>query len=78
MRNSAKPSIYIVAALVAAVTILTAVHIRQARGRTVTFALRSMVGVLVIVAAVATLVQTYRIGDSGARAAWGNLTSSAQ
>ncbi|MGO9924880.1 MAG: DUF2231 domain-containing protein [Mycobacterium sp.] len=70
--------IYIVAALVATVTILTAVHIRQARGRTVTFALRSMVGVLVIVAAVATLVQTYRIGDSGARAAWGNLTSSAQ
>jgi Predicted membrane protein (DUF2231) len=70
--------IYIVAALVATVTILAAVHIRQARGRTVTFALRSVVGVLVIAAAVATLVQTYRIGDSGARAAWGNLTSSAQ
>jgi len=70
--------IYIVAALVATVAILAAVHIRQARGRTVTFALRSVVGVLVIVAAVATLVQTYRIGDSGARAAWGNLTSSAQ
>ena len=70
--------VYIVAALVATVTILAAVHIRQARGRTVTFALRSVVGVLVIVAAVTTLVQTYRIGDSGARAAWGNLTSSAQ
>ncbi len=70
--------IYIVAALVAAVTLLAAVHIRQARGRTVKFALHSVVGVLVIVAAVATLVWTYRIGDSGARAAWGNLTSSAQ
>ena len=69
--------IYIVAALVAAVTLLTAVHIRQARGRTATFALHAVVGVLVIVAAVATLIQTYRIGDSGARAAWGNLTSSA-
>lgn len=70
--------VYIVAALVATVALLAAVHIRQARGRTVTFALHSMVGVLVIAAAVATLVQTYRIGDSGARAAWGNLTPSAQ
>jgi len=70
--------IYIVAALVATVTLLAAVHIRQARGRTAKFALQSMIGLLVIAAAVATLVQTYRIGDSGARAAWGNVTSSAQ
>jgi len=68
--------IYIAAALVASVTLLTAVHIRQARGRTVKFALHSVVGVLVIAAAVTTLIQTYRIGDSGARAAWGNVTSS--
>jgi predicted membrane channel-forming protein YqfA (hemolysin III family) len=68
--------IYIVAALVATVTLLTAVHIRQARGRTVKFTLHSVVGVLVIIAAVSTLVQTYRIGESGARAAWGNVTSS--
>jgi len=67
--------IYMVAALVAALTLLTAVHIRQARGRTVKFALHTVVLVLVIAAAVATLVQTYRIGDSGARAAWGNLAS---
>jgi ascorbate-specific PTS system EIIC-type component UlaA len=70
--------IYIVATLVAAITLLGAVHIRQARGRTVKFALHSVVAVLVIAAGVATLVQTYRIGDSGARAAWGNLTSSGQ
>jgi len=68
--------IYIVAALLATVLVLTAVHIRQARGRTVKFALHAVVGVLVIAAAVATLVQTYRIGDSGARAAWGNVASS--
>jgi hypothetical protein len=37
-----------------------------------------VVGVLVIAAAAATLVQTYRIGESGARAAWGNVPSSAQ
>jgi len=70
--------IYMAAALVASVALLTAVHIRQARGGTVKFALHSVVGVLVIAAAVATLVQVYRIGDSGARAAWGNVTSSTQ
>ena len=42
-------------------------------GRAGTFA---MIGALVVIAAVATLVQTYRVGDSGARAAWGNVTSS--
>ncbi len=70
--------IYMVAALVASVALLTAVHIRQARGGTVKFALRLVAGVLVIAAAAATLVQTYRIGDSGARAAWGNVTSAVQ
>ena len=70
--------IYMAAALVASVALLTAVHIRQARGGTVKFALHSVVGVLVIAAAVATLVQVYRIGDSGARAAWGHVTSSTQ
>jgi hypothetical protein len=70
--------IYILAALLASVTLLAAVHIRQARGRAAKIALQSVVGVLVIAAAVTTLVQTYRIGDSGARAAWGNVTSSAQ
>jgi len=69
--------IYLVAALVATVTLLAAVHVREARGRTVTLSLRAVVGVLVIVAAVSTLIQTYRIGDSGARAAWGTVTSTA-
>jgi hypothetical protein len=68
--------IYFVASLVAAVILLTAVHVRQARGRTVKLALHVVVGVLVIAAAAATLVQTYRVGDSGARAAWGNTASS--
>lgn len=68
--------VYIMAALVASVTLLTAVHVRQARGHSVKFSLHSVIGVLVIVAAVATLVQTYRVGDSGARAAWGEVASS--
>ena len=32
--------------------------------------------VLAVVAALATSVQTYRVGDSGARAAWGDKVSS--
>jgi hypothetical protein len=68
--------IYMVAALTATVIVLTAVHIRQERGRTVRAGLHVAVGVLVIAAAVATLVQTYRVGESGARAAWGTVAAS--
>jgi uncharacterized membrane protein len=68
--------VYLVATLAVSVTLLTAVHIRQARGRKSPFALHAVVGVLVIVTAAATVIQTYRIGESGARAAWGHVTSS--
>jgi uncharacterized membrane protein len=67
--------VYIEAALTATVIVLAAVHIRQTRGGTVKFALHAVVGVLVVAAAVATLVQTYRVGESGARAAWGTVAS---
>jgi hypothetical protein len=67
--------VYIAAAQLAAIALLGAVHIRQARGRAVKFGMHALVAVLVIAAGVATLVQTYRIGDSGARAAWGNVAS---
>jgi hypothetical protein len=70
--------IYMVAALAATIVVLAAVHIRQARGHTVKLALHAVVGLLVMAAAVATLVQTYRVGESGARAAWGNVASSGQ
>lgn len=65
--------IYMVAALAATVILLTAVHVRQTRGHAVHGSLHAVIGVLVIIAAVATLVQTYRVGDSGARAAWGTV-----
>ncbi|CAM2753522.1 hypothetical protein BST27_01515 [Mycobacterium intermedium] len=68
--------VYIVAALTVTVTALAVVHLRQARGRTVKTAVRALVAVLVVVAAVGTLVQTYRVGETGARAAWGSVTAS--
>jgi hypothetical protein len=64
---------YMVAALAATVLLLTAIHVRQARGGTVRGALQAAAAGLVIVAAAATLVQTYRVGESGARAAWGTV-----
>jgi len=67
--------IYMVAALAATIVVLAAVHVRQARGRTVKITLHAVVGLLVIAAAVATLVQSYRVGESGARAAWGTVAS---
>jgi hypothetical protein len=69
--------IWVIVALVATVVALAVIHVREERGQAVKFALHATVGVLVVAAAVATLVQTYRVGDSGARAAWGNITSSA-
>jgi hypothetical protein len=67
--------VYMEAALVATVIVLAAVHVRQARERTVQVALHVVVSVLVIAAAVATLVQTYRVGESGARATWGTVAT---
>jgi hypothetical protein len=46
------------------------------RRPTVGTAVVRTVGVLAVVAAVAASVQVYRVGDSGARAAWGDQVSS--
>jgi hypothetical protein len=67
--------VYMVAALVATVVVLAVVHIRQARGRTVKVGVQALVGALVIAAAAATLIQSYRVGESGARAAWGTVSA---
>lgn len=68
--------VYFVAALVVTVTALAVVHLRRARELSVHTVVHVIVAVLVIAAAAATLVQTYRVGDSGARAAWGSVTAS--
>jgi ABC-type branched-subunit amino acid transport system permease subunit len=66
---------YFVAALAFAVILLTALHVRKARGHAVKSAVQAVIAVLVIGAAAATLFQTYRVGESGARAAWGSVAS---
>lgn len=67
--------VYFVATLVVSVTALAVIHLRQARGQGVKFIAYVVVAGLAISAATATLVQTYRVGESGARAAWGSVTA---
>jgi uncharacterized membrane protein len=63
--------IYFSVALVVAAVLLAFVHIRESRGRSVNTVVLWCIAAVVIVASAATTVQVYRIGDSGAKAVWG-------
>jgi uncharacterized membrane protein len=63
--------IYFSVALVVAAVLLAFVHIRESRGRSVNTVVLWCIAVVVIVASAATTVQVYQIGDSGAKAVWG-------
>lgn len=65
--------LYFSAALLVAAVLLAVVHVRAGRGRALSTALSAAVAVFVVVASVATVVQVYRIGDSGAKATWGEV-----
>lgn len=68
---------YFAVALAVAAGLLAALHIRLARGAAVAPATRLLVVLLVVAAAGASMFQLHRIGESGARAAWGSLLSAA-
>jgi Predicted membrane protein (DUF2231) len=61
---------YFSIALLIAAILLAVVHVRQNRGKALSTVLSAAVAVFVMVASVATVVQVYRIGDSGAKATW--------
>ena len=63
--------LYFAIALTAAAALLAFVHLREARGKSVKPLAQWLIAVVVIIASVATTVQVYRIGDSGAKATWG-------
>ena len=65
--------IFFSAALLVAAALLAIVHIRAGRGRSLSTALSVAIAVFVLAAGVATIVQVYRIGDSGAKATWGQI-----
>ncbi|BAH55654.1 MULTISPECIES: DUF2231 domain-containing protein [Rhodococcus] len=64
--------IYFSAALLLIALAITAVHLRERKAgpsRPLTW----IVAILAIVVAASTIVQVYRIGESGSRAAWGDV-----
>ena len=64
-------------ALMAAAILLAISHVRASRGKALPAPASAIIAVFVVVAAVATSVQVYRIGHSGAESVWGDaLTSS--
>ena len=67
--------IWFVIPLVVLVIALVALDRRSPRSSGSSAPLLRVVAALVVVAALATTVQVVRIGDSGARAAWGNRVS---
>ena len=68
--------LYFAVALVAVAALIAFVHLREARGKSLKPVVRWLIAAVVLVGSVATTAQVYRIGDSGAKAAWS--TQSAQ
>lgn len=65
-----KTMLYFSLALLVAAILLVVAHLRAHRGKPLTSALSGIIAVFVIVAGVATTVQVYRIGHSGAESVW--------
>ncbi len=64
--------IYFALALLVGAVLLAVLHVRQSRGTPLSTVLAGIIAGFVLIASVATVVQVYRIGDSGARATWGD------
>jgi len=67
--------LYFSIALLVAAILLALLQVRAGRSGSVNTVAAVVVAVVVIVASVATTVQVYRIGDSGAQAAWGDTAA---
>lgn len=70
--------IYFAIALLMAAVLLAVIHLRAVRGKSVKPVVTWIVAAVIIVVSVATGVQVYRIGDSGARATWGDRVPAAE
>jgi VanZ family protein len=62
--------IYFAIALLIAAALVTVIHVREVRGKSVKSVATWILAVIAIVLSVSTVVQVYRIGDSGAKATW--------
>lgn len=70
--------VYFALALLIAAILLTVVYVRNKRGRALSGALSAAVTVFVVVASVATTVQVFRIGHSGANSVWSDALTTSQ
>lgn len=68
---------YFAVALVVAAALIAFVHVREVRGKSVKPMAHWLIAAIVVLASVATTVQVYRIGDSGAKATWGEESAAA-
>lgn len=68
-----KTMIYFAAALLVAAVLLAVVHWRAERGAPLSGVVSAVIAVFILVASVATTVQVFRIGHSGAEATWGDV-----
>lgn len=70
--------VYFALALLVAAILLTVLHVRAGRGKALSTALSAVIAVFVVVASLATTVQVFRIGHSGAESVWDDaLTTTA-
>ena len=60
-------------ALFIAAALLAVLHVRAGRGKPASTVFSAIVAVVALLAGVATTVQVYRIGDSGAKATWSSI-----
>ena len=65
-----KTMIYFALALLVAAILLVVAHVRAERGKPLSTVLGAVVAVFVVIAGVATTVQVFRIGHSGAESVW--------
>ncbi|WP_069163743.1 DUF2231 domain-containing protein [Nocardia altamirensis] len=65
--------LYFAVPLLIAAVLVAIMHVRLARGHTVSRLIIGAVAVVAIAASVAASVQVYRIGESGSRAVWGGV-----
>ncbi len=65
--------IYVAVALVVAAALLGFVHLRTDRATPPHKGVVAVIAALVVVIGIGTVVQVYRIGDSGAQSVWGDV-----
>ena len=69
--------LYFALALLVAAVLLVIRHVREHRGKPLSSALSGVIAAFVLLAGVATTVQVFRIGHSGAEATWGDAVTPA-